>query len=104
MTSPRSYRPPQVALHFADGTSAVVAITNPDRLRWDMEAPRRGWGKAADVPTLAQTFVGWAAAKREKATDLTWEQFQAALIAMEDVEEPADEVGPTTRTPGLGSS
>ena len=89
MSTDREFTIPRVRLHLADGTSAVVEIRNGDRLQWDLTAPRKNWGKASDVPVLAQTFVGYCAAKREKAIpdSMTWETFQAELVAMEDVDE-----------------
>jgi hypothetical protein len=88
-----------------DGTEFVVHVTNPDRLRWDMEAPRRKWGKATDSPILSQTFITWSAAKREAATDLTWDQFQTRCVVLEDAAEDEDIViRPTTTAPGPGPS
>lgn len=98
MTTDREFTIPKVQLHLADGTSATVEIRNGDRLQWDLMAPRKKWGKASEVPVLAQTFIGYVAAKREKAIPdgMTWEQFQEALVLMEDVEE--DTVVRPTRT------
>lgn len=95
MSTDREFTVPRVQLHMADGTTATVSITNPDRLRWDMEAPRRKWGKAADVPVLAQTFITWAAAKREKATELSWDEFQSQLIGLQDMDEEPVVIRPT---------
>lgn len=105
MSTDREFTIPKVRLHLADGTSADVEIRNADRLQWDLTAPRKKWGKAADVPTLAQTFVGYCAARREKAIPdgMTWEQFQDALIVMEDVEEETV-IRPTRTAPTDGPS
>jgi len=87
-------------LTMADGSVLVVRVTNPDRLRWDLTAPRKGWGKATDVPMLAQTFIAWAAAKREEATDLSWEQFQDACLMIADADdEETTVIRPTTKAP-----
>jgi hypothetical protein len=88
-TEDREFTIPKVRLRLSDGTSAVVEIRNGDRLQWDLTAPRKKWGKATEVPVLAQTFIGYVAAKREKAipADMTWEAFQEALLLMEDVDE-----------------
>jgi hypothetical protein len=97
VTTDREFTVPQVRLHFTSYGSAVVEIRNADRLQWDLTAPRKKWGKASDVPVLAQTFVSFCAAKREKAIPdgMTWEQFQDELIALEDVEDEPTVIRPT---------
>lgn len=81
-----------------DGTRMTVRITNRDYIAWDMTAPKHRWGKAGDVPFLAGTFMAWTAAKREGQTRLTWEQWKAAVVDLDnnadDVEDP---VRPTQR-------
>jgi hypothetical protein len=91
---------------LADGTELIVHVTNPDRLRWDMEAPRRKWGKASDSPVLAQTFITWAAAKREQATDLSWEQWQTDCLELEDAPAGVEQtvIHPTSPAAGPGLS
>jgi hypothetical protein len=95
MTTDRQFTVPRARLHLANGDSFVVSITNADRLQWDLTAPRKKWGKATEVPVLAQTFIGYVAAKREKHTDLSWDQFQEQLIGMEDVDEEPAVIRPT---------
>lgn len=101
MTSEREFTIPKVRLHLADGTSADVEIRNADRLQWDLTAPRKNWGKASDVPVLAQTFVAFCAARREKAIPdaMTWEAFQDALLGLEDVDEEPTVIRPTKTAP-----
>lgn len=87
------------------GEEFVVRHTNPDRLRWDETAKRHGWGPATDSPFLAQTFVTWAAAKREGKTDLTFDEFKVHALEIAALEvEPGDEVGPTRTAPGPARS
>jgi hypothetical protein len=95
MSDTREFTLPRVRCHLADGSSFAVTITNGDRLQWDLTAPRRKWGKASEVPVLAQTFVSWCAAKREKHTEMSWEAFQEALLGLEDVEEEPVVIRPT---------
>jgi hypothetical protein len=97
VTEGRTSRVQRNTVEMADGTTFTVRVTNPDYLRWDMTAERRGWGKATDKPFLAQTFVTWCAAKREKATDLGWDDFQESCIqiAALEVDDEADVIRPT---------
>lgn len=101
MSTDREFTIPKVRLHLADGTSADVEIRNADRLQWDLTAPRKKWGKASEVPVLAQTFVAFVAAKREKAIpgDMTWETFQDHLLEMRDVDEEPAVIRPTQKAP-----
>lgn len=104
--STRTAEQQRYAVEMADGDTFTVRVTNPDRLRWDMTAPRKGWGKAQDVPFLAQTFVTWAAAKREGHTDLPWEAFQDQCLDITplEVDEELDVIRPTTPAPSAISS
>jgi hypothetical protein len=89
------------AVEMDSGEEFVVRVTNPDRLRWDEQSKRQGWGPATESPFLAQTFVTWAAAKREGKTDLAWEQFKAHALDISTIEvDETDEVGPTPTVPG----
>jgi hypothetical protein len=74
----------------------VVRITNRERVRWDMTAPRQGWGKAEDVPFLAQTFMAWSASRRENLTALKFEQFRDVVDDLEGLKaEVSDTARPT---------
>jgi hypothetical protein len=97
MSTDREFTIPKVRLHLADGTSATVEIRNSDRLQWDLTAPRKKWGKASEVPVLAQTFIAFVAAKREKAipADMPWETFQNELLVIEDADEEPAVIRPT---------
>lgn len=91
---------------LADGTTFVVRVTNRDRVAWDMTAPRHKWGRAQDVPFLAQTFVTFAAAKREGAFTGTFDAFRDSCEEIEDlpVDDEADVIRPTTKAPGPAPS
>jgi hypothetical protein len=106
VSTDREFSIPKVRLHLADGTSAVVEIRNGDRLQWDLTAPRKKWGKSSDVPVLAQTFIAYVAAKREKAIPegMTWESFQDVLVGLDDVDEEPTVIRPTPTTATGGPS
>lgn len=70
----------------------TVRITNRDYIAWDMTAPKRQWGKAADVPFLAGTFMAYTAAKREGKTTLKWEQWKDAVVELVNEAEDVDDV------------
>lgn len=103
-TTTRTSKVQRSLVEMTGGETFVVRVTNPDRLRWDMTAPRKGWGKAQDVPFMADTFVTWAAAKRQGDTELDWDAFQAQCVEITHLEQEEDDVlRPTNRgaTDGL---
>ena len=86
------------AVEMTDGTEFVVRHTMPDRIRWDENRKRHGWEPATDSPFFAQTFVTWAAAKREGKTDLGWDEFKVQCVDVQPVEVDAevDVIRPTS--------
>lgn len=90
-------------VEMADGTEFTVRITNPDRLRWDLTAPRRGWPKGTDAPFLWLTFVTWAAAKRERLTELDWDAFQAQAVEVTQLDAEEGDVIRPTQTGATGA-
>lgn len=100
-------------VELAGGQTFVVRITMPDRLRWDMTAPRKQWGKAQDVPFLADSFVTWAAAKRQGDYVGSWEDWtgrngepgELVEITHLDDDDLGDVVAfPTQKAPSPGLS
>ena len=72
-----------------------VEVINPDRVRWDMTAHKHKWPSFADAPFLGTTFLSWAALRRMKAYDGTFEDFRdrdCLNIEHEDDEDEKDEV------------
>lgn len=94
--------PGRRALVTLDGLEPFeVRIDNRDYLRWDKTAPRQKWvtgGKDAP-PTpvfLMATFLAWSAATRAQQTDLTFAQFEAACLEVEEqTADDSDEARPT---------
>lgn len=74
-------------VELADGREFVVRITMPDRIRWDVTAPRKKWGAARDVPFIADSFVTWAAAKRMGLYDGSWDDWSGRGDAAGDLVE-----------------
>jgi hypothetical protein len=73
-----------------------VRVDNRDFLRWDKTAPRQKWGSGRDVPFLMATFLAWSAASRTEVTTLSWAQFEAAALEVEELaEEDSDLARPT---------
>lgn len=102
----RTVRSNRVEVEMSDGRRLRARVTNQDRLQWDKVAPRRRWGKATDVPTLAQTFVVWCALRREGAYDGKWEAFEREALDIYDepYEPEVDGARPTTKAAGGTSS
>lgn len=74
-----------VTVVLADGTELTAALGNPDSIRWEQTAARR-WPELlpqADdhgnlqfkAPMFMQTFMAWAALKRTRQYDGTFEEF-----------------------------
>lgn len=77
-----------------------VRIDNRDYLAWDRTAPVRKWVKKKDDPIpmfLMATFLAWNAARRKQLTPLTFDQFQAAAIDVEEFTPEDDEDARPTR-------
>jgi len=87
-----------------DGSTILVRITMPDRIRWDMTAPRRGWPKGTDAPFLWQSFITWAAAKRSGLFDGDWDAWNGVggepgrLVEITPLADD-EPVGPTNPAP-----
>ena len=92
--------PGRRATVMLDGGEVLeLRITNRDHIAWDMTAPKKKWGQLSEVPYLAATFMSWTAAKREGKTELTFEQWKAAVLDIDSPgEDVEDMVRPTQRT------
>lgn len=89
------------------GESWVVRISNREYVLWDQTAPRKKWGTSREVPYLAQSFMAWAAARREGRLTLTFDQFTKECEDVSDVkdDEETDTVArPTQSAVGPGFS
>lgn len=89
----------RIVLEGPDGADLEpfeVRIDNRDYLAWDKTAPVRKWVKKKDDPLpmfLMATFLAWNACRRKGLTQLTFDQFQAAAIDVEEFtpEDPEDD-------------
>jgi len=50
---------------LADGQADQVTVGNADLIRWDLTRVRRGWPSLGDALFLGNTFLAWAALKRQ---------------------------------------
>lgn len=88
-----------------DGTTFTVRVSQRDKIQWDLVAPRKKWGRAQDVPFLAQSFVTYVAAKRLDLYTGSFDTFQNDVDELEDVvPDESDMVRPTKRGAGPGLS
>jgi hypothetical protein len=106
----KKYTRQQFTCYMADGRTLVVVSGNPDTLRWETTAARRfpelvpttddKGNMSFKAPMFMQTFVAWAALKRTRQYDGTWEQFSETDCL--DVTPEEIEVNPTQPAPALG--
>lgn len=98
-----------VTLTMADGQTHEIETANPDRIRWEQTAARRWPELIPDVvgdqirvkaPLFMQTFMAWAALKRLRLYDGSFEQFSETDCLDLDVDDVA--VGPTHPGPTPG--
>lgn len=73
------------------GTDALdhftVRVDNRDYVRWDKYAASQKLNGQSS-PFIFQTYVGWSAANRAGRTQLTFAQFQAMAVEVEDDKGP----------------
>lgn len=50
---------------LVDGQQGQVVVTNPDLIRWDLTRARRDWPSLGQALFLGNTFLAWAALKRQ---------------------------------------
>ena len=84
-----------VTLKDSDGPVEVTAI-NPDMLRYEAEAIRRGWGSAKDRPFTFMTFLAWTALKREGRYAGEWKAFSETdclSVDSDDDDDDDDDMG-----------
>lgn len=91
-----------VTVTLADGQTHEVETANMDRIRWETTAARRWPELIPDVigdqvkvkaPIFMQTFMAWAAMKRQRLYDASFEQFSETDCVDLDVDDVP--VGPT---------
>jgi hypothetical protein len=76
---------------LADGTTFVVRITNREFVAYDMTRAKRKWPPLSDAPFLGATFLAHRAALREGLTALSWDQWQEAVDALENLPEDEED-------------
>lgn len=84
-------------VQLEDGRTVSVALGNPDTIRWEQTAARRWPELLPDTddhgnlrfkaPMFMQTFVAWAALKRTRQYDGTFEEFSERDALVIDVAE-----------------
>lgn len=89
-------------IHMADGAVHEVIITNQDRTRWDLTAPRQNWPSIQEAPFLFMTFVAWAGLKRLGIYAEEFERFMLTDCVDIDSEEIASDPKAMMTYPGLG--
>jgi hypothetical protein len=109
---------PRLRVIMADGGEWEIQPIGPDQILWETTAVKHKWPEFTRTPVTWQTFLAWAASRREGLvpTALTWETFRAQhqyVQAVDQDTEPAaddqaddDELDPAdvppTR-PGVGT-
>lgn len=81
---------------LTDGTVFDVVAKTPDLMRYEMYANRQGWPAMKDAPMLSAAFGAWSAAKRDRLTDLKWQEFSDQL---DDLDIEGEDVLPTETAP-----
>jgi len=99
----RSLPGQRIRVTLEDDTNFEVRITNRELLAWDMTRGKYGWPSFSEAIFLAMTFTSWKAATREKLTTLSWDAWQEAVEALEDVtDDEVDVTRPTSPAPAAG--
>lgn len=97
-------------VELTDGRILSARIINPDTLRYEETAHRNGWPGMTLVDGVATmgdtnrriTFETWAALKRTKQYDKSYDQF--AQYDCVDIDVSEEKVTPTVAGPGPASS
>jgi hypothetical protein len=74
-----------------------VKLQQRDYIAWDKTAARHKWGSAQDSPFIFQTFVAFAAAKRDGLLPPAVTSFDAFCDAIADVSPAATDEDDVTR-------
>jgi hypothetical protein len=72
-----------------------VQALNPDLLRFEDTAARHKWAGPSVAPFRWLTFLAWAASKRTRLTELTWEDFAATTQQVENLNREDTTATPT---------
>jgi hypothetical protein len=81
----------------------TVHVLNPDRIRYEKtRARQKDWPDPRDAGSHMTTFITWAAAKRAGQTELSWEQWEVALLDYDEVKVTTAD--PTRPTPSPGGT
>lgn len=79
----------------AEGAPYEVQALNPDLLRFEDTAARHKWAGPSVAPFRWLTFLAWAASKRTRLTELTWEDFAATTRQVENLNREDTTAVPT---------
>ena len=96
-----------VVLSVDDEEALPVQTLNVDLMLAEQTGRKHGWGSLADSPITYQTFLAWAALRREHRIpdDLTYDTFAktaAAITSLDADEGEATNGTPTPPGPGPG--
>lgn len=81
-----------------------VTVYNRSLIAWDETRGKRKWPTSSEAPSLWQTFIVWHHLNRSGKTALTFDQFKDACLALQLLEDEAEDVDPTQPTAGPESS
>lgn len=94
-TAERSMPGHLVHVVLEDRSEFTVRVDNRDFIRWDKTAPRQKWD-AKVHPFIFQSFLAWAAARRQNLTGIDFERFMDTALQTKDVPAgPEDAARPT---------
>lgn len=87
----------QLTIDMADGTEHVVAVSNPDRVRWDMFAVKNKYPAMAEIPFIGLTYLAWAALVRTGKYGKSFDEF--SMVDCTDVTHDDDDDADSEATP-----
>jgi hypothetical protein len=93
---------PSFRVTLPDTDAFEVQTSNADLVRWDMTSAKHKWPTYKDAPFLWTTFLAWTAARRQKLTDLSWEEWSDRVVQVESIGDD-DAAVPTVPEPVSGS-
>jgi len=94
---------PLLRVVMADGAEWEVQPIGPDQILWERTAVKHKWPDFQQTPVTWQTFLAWAASRREGLIppSLTWEAFSGSEHRyVQNVQDtPAEEEDPDAPGP-----
>lgn len=95
----------EITVALADGQELEVTAINPDLIRYESEAKKRGLPlDSTQAPMTWMTFLAWAALTREKRYAKDWQEFKLTDCVGVSMEDDDAETDPTQPGPESDSA